>query len=180
MRLSEEQSHALLERYGASLTEVCDKCGKILGHVRFTRYGEQGEWCARLCRDGVTCRRYCELNHFESRRLSWISASSYLCQVLRSPLLGNWLSHSDNPVSPAIAFRSPSISRKSPLGLRKSASTLVIGQPRPRITSTATHVSHDRIAYRCTECSRDMKTRYSSGFREVLQARNNFPSGAKL
>jgi hypothetical protein len=29
-RLTEEQSRALLERYGAFVTEVCDKCGKIL------------------------------------------------------------------------------------------------------------------------------------------------------
>jgi hypothetical protein len=52
MRLTEEQSLALLERYGAFVTEVCDKCGKILGSIRFTRFGQNGEWCSKHCRDG--------------------------------------------------------------------------------------------------------------------------------
>jgi hypothetical protein len=51
-RLTEEQSRALLERYGAFVTDVCDKCGKILGPVRFTRCGQAGEWCSKACRDG--------------------------------------------------------------------------------------------------------------------------------
>jgi hypothetical protein len=53
MRLTEEQSRALLERYGAFVTELCDKCGKILGSIRFTRYGRTGEWCSKRCRDGL-------------------------------------------------------------------------------------------------------------------------------
>jgi hypothetical protein len=52
MRLSEEQSRALLAKYGAYVTEVCDKCGKILGPIRFTQYGQTGEWCSKRCRDG--------------------------------------------------------------------------------------------------------------------------------
>jgi hypothetical protein len=46
MRLTEEQSRSLLVKHGAYVTEVCDKCGKILGPVRFTRYGQTGEWCS--------------------------------------------------------------------------------------------------------------------------------------
>lgn len=53
MPITEEQSRTLLAKYGVYVTEVCDKCGKILGHVRFTRYGEPGAWCCRECRDGV-------------------------------------------------------------------------------------------------------------------------------
>ena len=53
MRLTESQSRELLGKYRAYVTEVCDKCGKILGNVRFTRYVEPGEWCSRLCRDGA-------------------------------------------------------------------------------------------------------------------------------
>ena len=53
MRLTEAQSRELLRTHGVYVTEAGDKCGKILGHVRFTRYGEKGEWCSRLCRDGV-------------------------------------------------------------------------------------------------------------------------------
>ena len=52
MRLSEEQTRALLAKHGVYVTEVCDKCGKILGPVRFTRYGQTGEWCSKRCRDG--------------------------------------------------------------------------------------------------------------------------------
>jgi hypothetical protein len=53
MRLTESQSRALLAKHGVYVTEVCNGCGKILGHVRFTRLGEKGEWCSRECRDGV-------------------------------------------------------------------------------------------------------------------------------
>jgi hypothetical protein len=52
MRLTEMQSRALLERYGAFVTEICDKCGKILGPIRFTRCGQAGAWCSKSCRDG--------------------------------------------------------------------------------------------------------------------------------
>jgi hypothetical protein len=51
-QLTEEQSRALLQRYGAFVTEVRDKCGKILGPMRFTRCGQTGEWCSKRCRDG--------------------------------------------------------------------------------------------------------------------------------
>jgi len=53
MKLAEARSRELLRIHGVCVTEACDRCGKILGHVRFTRYGEKGEWCSRLCRDGV-------------------------------------------------------------------------------------------------------------------------------
>lgn len=53
MRLSETQNRELLHKHGVYVTEACDKCGQILGPVRFTRYAEKGEWCSRLCRDGV-------------------------------------------------------------------------------------------------------------------------------
>jgi hypothetical protein len=53
MRLTEAQSRELLAKHSVYATEVCDKCGKILGHVRFTRFSQKGEWCSRLCRDGV-------------------------------------------------------------------------------------------------------------------------------
>lgn len=53
MRLTEAQSRALLAKHGVYVIGVCNECGKILGHVRFTRYGEPGEWCSRECRDGA-------------------------------------------------------------------------------------------------------------------------------
>jgi hypothetical protein len=50
MRLTGEQSYTLLERFGCYVKDVCDKCGQILGPVRYTRRGEAGEWCSRECR----------------------------------------------------------------------------------------------------------------------------------
>ena len=45
MRLTTAQSYALLEKF-----EACDKCGRMLGPVRFTCRGEGGVWCSRECR----------------------------------------------------------------------------------------------------------------------------------
>jgi hypothetical protein len=50
MRLTTEQSYAALERFGCYVTEACDKCGKLLGPVRYTRRGEEGVWCSGECR----------------------------------------------------------------------------------------------------------------------------------
>jgi len=46
MRLAVQQSYALLERYGCYVTEACDKCGQILGPVRYTWKGHSGVWCS--------------------------------------------------------------------------------------------------------------------------------------
>ena len=53
MHLTTEQSYAMLERFGCYVKDVCDRCGHILGPVRYTRRGEPGEWCSRECRDGA-------------------------------------------------------------------------------------------------------------------------------
>jgi hypothetical protein len=50
MHLTTEQSRELFEKYGAFVDSVCDRCGVILGPVRFTRHGQPGEWCSRECR----------------------------------------------------------------------------------------------------------------------------------
>ena len=62
MLLTDSQSYELLERHGVFSREACDKCGQLLGAVRYTRRGEAGAWCSRKCRDGAqiyvpgTCR----------------------------------------------------------------------------------------------------------------------------
>src|SRR5215469_4379312 len=65
MKLTKAQSYALLEKHSCYASEACDKCGHILGPVRYTRRGESGAWCSRECRDGkeahapgtcLTCR----------------------------------------------------------------------------------------------------------------------------
>ena len=53
MHLTVEQSRKALAEHGCYVTEACDKCGKLLGCVRYTRRGEPGEWCSDLCRDGA-------------------------------------------------------------------------------------------------------------------------------
>jgi hypothetical protein len=53
MQLTEAQSRKLLQTHGVYVSEACDRCGQILGHVRYTRRNQSGEWCSRACRDGV-------------------------------------------------------------------------------------------------------------------------------
>lgn len=48
--LTVQQSHELLAKHGCYVTEACDKCGQLLGPVRYTRKGEEGMWCSRECR----------------------------------------------------------------------------------------------------------------------------------
>ena len=52
MRLTAEQRRKALAEHGCYVTEACDRCGKLLGCVRYTHRGEPGEWCSELCRDG--------------------------------------------------------------------------------------------------------------------------------
>jgi hypothetical protein len=63
MRLSSFQSSELLRVHGVWLNEAGSSCGKVLGHLRFTRKDEAGAWCSQKCRDGVerqtgTCIQY--------------------------------------------------------------------------------------------------------------------------
>lgn len=53
MQLTEAQSRELLKTHGAYVTAACDKCGLILGHVCYTRRNDPGQWCSKVCRDGV-------------------------------------------------------------------------------------------------------------------------------
>jgi hypothetical protein len=57
MRLLHEQLVRILER-GIRVTSACDKCGRLLGAIRWTIRGQVGEWCSAICRDGAkkTCR----------------------------------------------------------------------------------------------------------------------------
>jgi hypothetical protein len=50
MMLREELRRRLLEERGIYVTECCDKCGQLLGAVRYTRRGDSGVWCSRECR----------------------------------------------------------------------------------------------------------------------------------
>ena len=53
MLLSIELRQQLQVDRGVYVTEACDKCGKLLGPVRFTRRDDSGVWCSRECRDGA-------------------------------------------------------------------------------------------------------------------------------
>jgi hypothetical protein len=50
MRLTAKQGYALLDKHGSYITEVCDRCDRGIGAVRFTRRGDAGVWCSRECR----------------------------------------------------------------------------------------------------------------------------------
>lgn len=53
VKLNREQGQRLLQERGIWVTEVCDKCGRLLESVRWTRRGGPGEWCSAACRDGI-------------------------------------------------------------------------------------------------------------------------------
>jgi hypothetical protein len=53
MQLNIAQSYRLLDSHRCFVREVCDKCGQLLGPVRFTRRSDSGVWCSRECRDGA-------------------------------------------------------------------------------------------------------------------------------
>lgn len=50
MLLTIQQRYELLANYGCFAREICDKCGVVLGAVRFTRHGESEVYCSRECR----------------------------------------------------------------------------------------------------------------------------------
>jgi hypothetical protein len=50
MLLAIQKSCELLARYGFFAREICDKCGIVLGAVRFTRHGESEVYCSPECR----------------------------------------------------------------------------------------------------------------------------------
>jgi hypothetical protein len=50
MLLTNQKSYELLAKHGVFAREICDRCGLVLGAVRFTRRSESGVWCSRECR----------------------------------------------------------------------------------------------------------------------------------
>jgi len=73
MKLTIERSKQILASRGMYVTGACDRCGRVLGWIRFTRGGEAGGWCSRECRDGVQAHdpgrcRYCNAKLPEGKR----------------------------------------------------------------------------------------------------------------
>jgi hypothetical protein len=61
MKLTAELTRRAFELYGVWLNEACDRCGKLLREVRYTRKDEPETYCSRLCRDGVDRRKgFCD------------------------------------------------------------------------------------------------------------------------
>src|SRR5438046_2899503 len=50
MRISLTATYDLLRTHGVFAREACDRCGQVLGAVRYTRLGDTGVWCSRACR----------------------------------------------------------------------------------------------------------------------------------
>lgn len=57
MMLREELRKRLLEERGICPAECCDKCGQLLGAVRFMRKNDSGVWCSRECRGDAPSRK---------------------------------------------------------------------------------------------------------------------------
>jgi len=53
MRLTAEQQATGLGEHGVCANEACDKCGRVLAEVRWTRRDLPETFCSQLCRDGV-------------------------------------------------------------------------------------------------------------------------------
>jgi hypothetical protein len=49
MQMTIVQAHGLIPRHRVFVREACDKCGRLLGVVSYTRRDEAGEWCSRQC-----------------------------------------------------------------------------------------------------------------------------------
>jgi hypothetical protein len=80
MQLNEAQSREMLRTHGVYLTEACDECGTLIHYAnRFTRKGEPGVWCSRLCRDGVE-RRASVRRKKASRQPVTTSGAGRLCR----------------------------------------------------------------------------------------------------
>jgi len=71
MRLTREQSYTLLEKRGCYASEACDKCGQILGPVRFARRNDRGAWCSRECRDGAAAHAPGTCTYMIRRYVFW-------------------------------------------------------------------------------------------------------------
>ena len=48
--LKDEIRRRLLADHGISVNECCDKCGQLLGAVRYIRKGDSGVYCSPDCR----------------------------------------------------------------------------------------------------------------------------------
>jgi len=50
VQLTVQQAYEFLAKHGVFVRYACDKCGRLLGAVRYMRRLETGEWCSRECR----------------------------------------------------------------------------------------------------------------------------------
>src|ERR1700687_3703830 len=53
MRISLTATYDLLAKRGVFAREACDRCGQVLGSVRYTRLADAGVWCSRACRGSI-------------------------------------------------------------------------------------------------------------------------------
>ena len=74
MNLSAEQRQQLLQDCGVWVTTACDKCGQLLGAVRWTRKGEPGKWCSAPCRDGISAPKLADAGRQDTRPRQRIGA----------------------------------------------------------------------------------------------------------
>ncbi len=79
MLLTIRQAYELLAKHGMFAREICDKCGRVLGAVRFTRRGDANVWCNRECRDGAEANAPGTCKHCNATLLSGKRKGSRFC-----------------------------------------------------------------------------------------------------
>jgi hypothetical protein len=79
MLLTVQQAYELLAEHGVFAREICDKCGRVLGAVRFTRRGDAGVWCSRECRDGADAHAPGTCKHCHATLLPGKRRGSWFC-----------------------------------------------------------------------------------------------------
>jgi len=67
VKLTEAQAYELFAKRGVFTREACEKCGQLLGWVRYSLHDESGEWCSRECRDGANAREPKTCGHCRAR-----------------------------------------------------------------------------------------------------------------
>jgi hypothetical protein len=79
MLLTVQQGYELLAKHGVFAREICDKCGVLLGAVRFTRRGGANVWCNRKCRDGAEANAPGTCEHCRATLLPGKRKNSRFC-----------------------------------------------------------------------------------------------------
>jgi len=140
--LSNEWRELLKRERGICLAEVCDRCDRLLGPVRFTMEDGSGVWCSRECRNGKeahapgTCK-HCHATLPKDQRRGAMycddacKQAAHRSRANAKPVLDSQLSVTIPPISVPFC----SISEPGSYPLAGSPKTAYRGQRRASIES---------------------------------------------